>query len=110
MIYDLCNAKVNTIFKMLITAVSGDYKVNIIARIEKTEKFKILCQNSEQSDVFLPRQDHGACQTWNNRLYVFGGRRNVDDKTYYMNDIFKLEQDNKRWHNHSPKKGDAPAP
>jgi len=27
-----------------------------------------------------------------------------------MNDIFKLEQDNKKWHNHSPKRGDAPAP
>lgn len=54
-------------------SVSGSYMSKLIARVEKTDKFKVLCSNAEQSDLFLPRQDHGACQTWNNRLYVFGG-------------------------------------
>lgn len=109
MIYDLCQLKATSVVNIKVTVNSGSYNGKIIARIDKVEKFKIICP-AANSDVFMPRQDHGSCQSYDKNLYVFGGQYKVGDRVQYLNDVMRFDTVKKQWTNISPTKGDAPSP
>lgn len=55
MIYDFCKTSADAALRINMKSTSGSYMSKLIARVEKTDKFKVLCTNVGNSDPFLPR-------------------------------------------------------
>lgn len=60
LVFDLCNIDVDSTLEIYIQARAGSYKGYISARIDKVEKFNIVCP-SNKIDIFYPRKDFGSC-------------------------------------------------
>ena len=96
MVYDLCHLDATSRFSLRLTVNQGKFIGKVTARIDRVKKFSVICPEAD-SDFFEPRQNHGACTTWDEKLYVFGGQRVVDGQVEYMNDIIKFDQLENRW-------------
>lgn len=109
MVYDMCKIDDSTTIQFKISSNGGRYRGKIEARIDKVEKFQIMCA-APTSDYFRPRQDHGACQSWDDKLYVFGGKTSEEGEEILLNDIMQYNQETQQWINHTPASGDSPQP
>ncbi|CAI2376411.1 unnamed protein product [Moneuplotes crassus] len=99
-IYDLCylsyQLQETPTIELKFEALDGSVKSDFIARVVEFKNLKINCVDSD-SDWFLPREDHASCQTWDQKVWVYGGRRNVDDTVVPMGDIMKYDSKLNRW-------------
>ena len=70
---------------------------SIKAKLVKFSNMKINCVDPD-SEWFVPREDHTSCQTWDQRIWVYGGRRNIEDKTHVMDDLMYFDSKTNRWY------------
>lgn len=72
--------------------------------------FSIQCID-KQSEPFVPREQHTACETWDGTVWVFGGKRNEGKKEVLMNDVMSFDSKNKVWRSKiTPKTSSMPKP
>ncbi|CAI2376833.1 unnamed protein product [Moneuplotes crassus] len=99
-VYDLCylshQIKVIPSIELEFESLDGVVKSEYIAKVVEFKNLKINCVDP-QSDWFLPREDHASCQTWDQKVWVYGGRRNIDDQVVPMGDIMKFDSKLNRW-------------
>jgi hypothetical protein len=99
-IYDLCYlnhrlAETPTI-DLKFKALSGEVMSSMEAKVVQFEDVKINCVDPD-SDWFIPREDHGSCQTWDQKVWVYGGRRNVGKNIVVMDDVMHYDSKLNRW-------------
>lgn len=99
-VYDLCylnhNAKDASTIELKFKSLSGDVRSQFDAKIVEFKHLKINCVDPD-SDWFIPREDHGSCQTWDQKVWVYGGRRNVHKEIVVMDDIMYFDAKLNRW-------------
>ena len=76
-VYDLCNADESAYITLDIEATDGKFEGFISATFVDLKVFSIECTDKE-SEKFVTREQHGACESWDSKIWVFGGKRNVD--------------------------------
>lgn len=108
-IYDLCNLDHNSKIKIQIHALDGEFSGFVNAEIIDLEPFSIQCID-KKSEVFRPREQHGACETWDGSIWVYGGKRNVDKEEQVLGDIMTYDSKHKMWKTVHPSSTTEPAP
>ena len=108
-VYDLCNVDENSYISLDIEAMDGKYTGFVSASIVDLESFSIQCTDKE-SETFLTREQHGACESWDSKIWVFGGKRNVKKSELALNDIMVLDADKNSWRHITPTSGSKPTP
>jgi N-acetylneuraminic acid mutarotase len=63
----------------------------------------------KDSDWFTPRQEHAACNTWDQKLWVFGGQNFIGERTNFLNDLLYYDELSNKWVEIKPK-GPVPKP
>lgn len=94
--YDLCNLDNSSFINVDIEAVGGKFEGFITAEIKELSPFQIECI-SPKSEVFRPREQHGACETWDGSVWVFGGEHTVDKEQEVLDDIMHYDSKEKIW-------------
>lgn len=79
-----------------LKALNGTVTSTIDAKVVQFPNLKINCVDPD-SDWFLPREDHGSCQTWDQKVWVYGGRRNVGKDIVVMDDVMHYDSKLNRW-------------
>lgn len=108
-VYDLCNVDKDAFISLDIVALDGKFKGYVGALIVDLESFSIKCTDKE-SETFLPREQHGACESWDSKIWVFGGKRNVKKTEEVLNDIMVLDVTKNSWKTVTPSSGSKPTP
>lgn len=75
-IYDLCHFKKDSYINLKIQALDGSFKGFVSAAFTELSAFSIKCIDKE-SETFIPREQHGSCESWDSKIWVFGGKRTV---------------------------------
>lgn len=100
-IYDLCYLKSETkepaTIHIKFKSLKGEVLSHINAKVVEFKTLKINCVDPT-GDWFLPREDHTSCQTWDKKIWVYGGRRNVDKEIVVMDDIMHFNSLTNKWH------------
>lgn len=100
-IYDLCylksEAKEPASIQIKFKSLKGDILSQIDAKLVEFKTLKINCVDPT-GDWFLPREDHTSCQTWDKKVWVYGGRRNVDKEIVVMDDVMYFDSQTNKWH------------
>ena len=100
-VYDMCYlthqlTQLPTI-DLKFRALSGDMRTEFEAKVVEFKNLKINCVDPD-GDWFMPREDHGSCQTWDQKVWVYGGRRNVGkDNIVVMDDVMRFDSSLNRW-------------
>jgi hypothetical protein len=100
LVYDLCYLN-HQLFEiptidLKLKSLDGEVLAKVDAKVVEFKNLKINCVDPD-SDWFLPREDHGSCQTWDQKVWVYGGRRNVDKNIVVMDDIMHFDSKLNRW-------------
>lgn len=99
-IYDLCYLSHQLLeipsIELKFVSLSGEVKTNFEAKVVEFKNLKINCVDPD-SDWFLPREDHGSCQTWDQKVWVYGGRRNIGKEIVVMDDVMHYDSRLNRW-------------
>lgn len=106
-VFDLCNLDSDSVIDLKITALDGEAKGFVTAEIADISPFSIECID-KASETFLPREQHGACETWDGSIWVFGGIRNVGKKEIVLDDIMTYDSKLKQWRTVKPSKNAEP--
>lgn len=77
-------------------SLKGEIKSKIDARVVEFKSLKINCVDPD-GDWFLPREDHASCQTWDQKIWVFGGKRNIDKEIVPMDDAMYFDSLMNKW-------------
>jgi len=72
-IYDLCQVTAASTVQLKIENKVGKFDGYLEGRLDPVETFKVICVEQD-SDWFVPREDHASCSDSTQRLWVFGGR------------------------------------
>lgn len=108
-IYDLCNLSETSKINLNIEALDGEFTGFVSAEIIDMDPFSIQCID-KRSETFKPREQHGACETWDGTVWVYGGKRNVDKDEEIMGDIMSFDSKLRRWRTVTPSTNTGPAP
>lgn len=108
-VYDLCNIDKNSYVSLNIEAIDGKFQGFVGALVTDLEAFSIKCTDKE-SDTFLPREQHGACDSFDSKVWVFGGKRNIKKDEQAMNDIMVYDASKNSWKTIIPTSGSKPTP
>ena len=99
-VYDLCylthHLTEKPTIQLKFKSLNGEVKSNFEAKVVEFKNLKINCVDPD-SDWFMPREDHSSCQTWDQKVWVYGGRRNVEEEIIVMDDIMKYDSKLNRW-------------
>ena len=99
-IYDLCYLRKEVInpatIHLKFTSLKGEIKSEINAKIVEFKTIKIKWVDPD-GDWFLPREDHASCQTWDQRVWVFGGRRSIDKEFSPIDDVMYFDSRMNKW-------------
>lgn len=108
-VYDLCNVDESSHVLLDIEALDGHFKGFVSAMIIDLEAFSIQCTDKE-SETFVAREQHGACEAHDSKVWVFGGKRTIDKTDTAMNDVMVFDTTNNAWKTINPSSGSKPAP
>lgn len=108
-IYDLCNLDKFSTININIEVLDGEFNGFVSADIIDLSPFSIQCID-KASEVFKPRQQHGACATWDGTIWVYGGKRNVDKDTETLGDVMSYDSKLKKWRSVKPSTNAQPVP
>lgn len=75
-VYDLCNFNKDSYINLKIQAFDGSFSGFISALFTNLETYSIKCIDKE-SETFVPREQHGSCESWDSKIWVFGGKRTI---------------------------------
>ena len=89
-VYDLCNLDLTSKINLKIEALDGKFIGFISAEIIDLSPFSIEWID-KQSETFIPREQHAACETWDGTVWVFGGKRNEKKDEILMNDLMSFD-------------------
>ena len=113
-VFDLCDVTDKSQISFEIQAYYGKFKGKIIARVDEVQKFGIICPKLGSGKAFESRQHHASCKSYDDSVWIFGGMRNVGGKEVFLNDLFKVSNEDSNsqplWKDKTPAKGDRPAP
>ena len=99
-VYDLCylghQLRETPSIELKFKSLNGEINSKLEAKVVEFKNLKINCVDPD-SDWFLPREDHGSCQTWDQKVWVYGGRRVKDKDIIAMDDVMKFDSKLNRW-------------
>lgn len=95
-IFDLCHIDEKSEIQIRVKNNGSRFTGTISAAVESVETFKVICTD-EKSEIFKPRQEHAACNTYDQKLWVFGGRNYVGDEEKFLNDIVYYDEMFNMW-------------
>ena len=96
-VYDLCQINAETEIELKIKSTKGTFTGNMKGSLKPVDTFKVICVDKE-SDWFKPRELHGACTSYDQKLWVFGGRNYVGFKSQDLNDLYYYDEILNKWH------------
>lgn len=108
-IYDLCHFNKDAYINLKIQAFDGSFTGFISAAFTELSAFSIKCIDKE-SETFIPREQHGSCESWDSKIWVFGGKRTVGKSEEAMNDIMVYDATKNNWKSIRPSSGTNPTP
>lgn len=108
-IYDFCNVDEKSYVSIDIEALDGKFQGFVGAVVMDLEAFSIKCTDKE-SETFIPREQHGSCEAWDSKIWVFGGKRTVKKETVVLGDIMEYDANKNTWKSISPSSGSKPQP
>jgi hypothetical protein len=108
-VYDLCNVDEGSYVSLDVEVFDGHLKGFVSAMIVDLEAFTIQCTDKE-SETFIPREQHGACESHDSKVWVFGGKRTIDKTDIVMNDIMMYDATKNAWKSVNPSSGSKPTP
>lgn len=100
-IYDLCNLGNSSVIMLEIDALDGQFEGFVSGELVDFSPFSIQCID-EDSEVFVPREQHGSCNTWDGTIWVFGGKRTVDKDDVVLDDVMSFDSKLKSWRTVKP--------
>ena len=106
-VYDLWVFDQTSKINLKIEAFDGKFKGFVSAEIIDMSPFSIQWID-KQSDTFIPREQHTACETWDGTVWVFGGKRNEGKKEVLMNDVMSFDSKQKFWNKIQPTTSSVP--
>ncbi len=95
-LYDLCLVTPDSNMQVKIENNGPIFKGAMVARIDPVQTFKVNCVELS-SDWFTPRQEHAACNTYDQKLFVFGGKNFIGDKANFLNDVLYYDELKNVW-------------
>ena len=75
-IYDLCNFNKDSYINLRIRATDGSFEGFVSAQFTELNAFSIKWIDKE-SETFIPREQHGSCESWDSKIWVFGGKQTI---------------------------------
>lgn len=107
-VYDMCNVDSSSYVQLHLEATDGDFEGFVSMIIVDLEAFSIKCTDKE-SEKFISREQHTACETWDKKIWVFGGRKSVGKDLVAMNDLMFYDADLNKWNGVKPTHGQQPS-
>ena len=107
-VYDFWNLDEKSSININIAALDGEIVGFAKANIIDITPFSIQCI-AKTSETFKPREQHGAWETWDGSVWVFGGKRNVDKEEEILDDIQRFDSKEREWKTIKPSKRTTPA-
>jgi hypothetical protein len=108
-IYDLCNIDKDSKIEIEVKALDGEFTGFISAEIVDMAPFSAQCL-SKDSEIFRPRQQHAACETWDGSVWVYGGKHSVEKSNEILGDIMTFDSLQKTWRTIKPSTNSEPVP
>lgn len=108
-VYDLCHIDEHAFIDLEVEALDGKFQGYVSVEVVDLNAFSIECTDRE-SETFIPREQHGSCESWDSKVWVFGGKRNIKKTEVAMNDIMVLDTTTNSWRSVDPKAGSKPSP
>ena len=110
LIYDLWYVTTESILQVSIDKKYGIHSIEIKVHIEAILDFNVNWVIPE-SDPFVSRKYHGACQTYNHDIWTFGGLQTISQKErVYLNQLSYYDDDKNKWNTVTPESKIIPEP
>lgn len=90
-------------------ALDGEFTGFVSVSLINLESFRIKCTD-KNSDTFVPRELHGSCESFDSKVWVFGGKQTVGKKDIALNDIMMYDANKNSWKAIIPSSGNKPTP
>ena len=107
-VYDMCNIDDGSYISLHIEAHDGEFNGFVSMIVVNLEAFSIKCIDKD-SETFIPREQHAACETWDKKVWVFGGKRTIGKKEQSLNDLMVYDADKNTWKSVKPSYGQKPS-
>lgn len=107
-LYDLCLVTPQSSVQIKIDNKKGEFTGSMLGKVDPVQTFRVVCVEKD-SDWFTPRQEHAACNTWDQKLWVFGGQNFIGERTNFLNDLLYYDELSNKWVEIKPK-GPVPKP
>ena len=108
-VYDLWHFNKDSYINLKIQVFDGSFTGFVSAVFTNLETYSIKCIDKE-SEIFIPREQHGSCESWDSKIWVFGGKRTVSKKEVAMNDVMVYDAIKNSWKSIIPSSGQTPTP
>lgn len=110
LLFDLCYVTVDSLLQISIIKNAGKHSIEVNVHIDKIQDFNVNCIDPK-SDVFLPRQYHGACESFNHNIWTFGGKGAPNENgTRILNSLEYYADSENKWIRVEPQSKIAPEP
>jgi hypothetical protein len=110
LLFDMCYVTVDSVLQISIIKQSGKHSLEVNVHIDRIQDFNVNCLAPE-SDAFLSRQYHGACETFNHNIWTFGGKGAPNENgTQILNSLAYYTDSENKWVSVEPQSKIVPEP
>jgi len=97
LLFDLWYVNSTSNLQISILKQTGKHKLHVRVHIDEIQDFNVNWVDRE-SDTFIPRKYHGACESFNHNIWTFGGKGGQDvNGTAILDSLAYYEDSKNRW-------------